>query len=115
MKITVRAAFAACAISAALVGGVAPAVVAAPAVAGPCLFGHVDPNDDNSACRGSDSAKWPESESTPDGTPALSCTRLNDNQHVRTRDPHGWRYWLCKGYKDQWGNKYYDWTEVLGS
>ncbi|MFD0363714.1 hypothetical protein ACFQZZ_19880 [Nocardia sp. GCM10030253] len=53
-------------------------------LAGPCLFGHVDPNDENSACRGSDSATWPESEAGPDS-------------------------------KDQWGNKYYDWTEVLGS
>lgn len=84
--------------------------------AGWCVFGHVDPNDDNSACRGSDSATWPLSESNPDGTPALSCSRLNDNQHVKTDvGEHGFSYWICMQYKDQWGNVYYEWTEVLGS
>ncbi|MFE7747195.1 hypothetical protein [Nocardia sp. NPDC057455] len=86
----------------------------ATANAGPCLFGHVDPKNDNSACRGSESAKWPESEQTAEGTPALSCTRLNAGQHVRTHDGLGWRYWICQAYKDSWGHTVHEWTEVLG-
>lgn len=112
-----RALLAGCALTASLVGGTMAPTATPVAQAGPCLFGHVDPNDDNSACRGSDSAKWPESESTPDGTPALSCTRLNEGQRVATRlpDPLGERHWICKQYKDSWGHTYYDWTEVLVS
>ncbi|WP_327111117.1 hypothetical protein OHB12_24835 [Nocardia sp. NBC_01730] len=101
----------ACAITASVLGG---ATAAAEDTAGPCLFGHVDPNNNDSACKYSDSATWPESEEGPDGEPALTCTRLNENQHVRTRDAHGNRFWLCKKYKDSWGHTYYQWTEVLG-
>jgi predicted lipoprotein with Yx(FWY)xxD motif len=111
---TVRALIAGSALTTSLLGAtLAPAVIPV-AQAGPCLFGHVDPKDDNSACRGSDAARWPESEQTADGSPALTCSRLNDGAHVRTHDGLGWRYWLCKRYKDSWGHTYYEWTEVLG-
>jgi predicted lipoprotein with Yx(FWY)xxD motif len=95
-------------------GTTLPTITPVASAAGPCLFGHVDPNNSNSACRGSESAKWPESEQTADGSPALTCSRLNDGAHVRTHDGLGWRYWLCKKYKDSWGHTYYQWTEVLG-
>ncbi|WP_280247490.1 hypothetical protein [Nocardia abscessus] len=96
-------------------GAILPIATPVASAAGPCLFGHVDPKDDNSACRGSDSARFPESESAPDGSPALSCTKLNDGQRVRTHDGLGWRHWLCKKYKDSWGHTYYEWTEILAT
>ncbi|MBF6298236.1 hypothetical protein IU459_11860 [Nocardia amamiensis] len=112
---TVRALLAGCTLAVSLVGGTLAPTATPVAQAGPCLFGHVDPKDDNSACRGSDSANWPESEQTPEGTPALSCSRLNEGARVRTdQGQYGWRYWVCKKYKDSWGHTYYDWTEVLG-
>ncbi|MGV9818441.1 hypothetical protein [Nocardia xishanensis] len=94
-----------------------PDALAAPTpVAGPCLFGHVDPRDDNSACRGSDSARFPATPSRPDGTPAVTCEPKNDGLEVRTdAGEHGWRYWICKSYRDYWGHTYWEWTEVLGS
>ncbi|MFI6368943.1 hypothetical protein ACIBG0_40230 [Nocardia sp. NPDC050630] len=107
----IRAALTVVAVSAALLGG--QTLTTTPAQAGPCLFGHVDPNNDNSACRGSDSANFPESEANPDGSPKLACTRLNEGQNVKTHDAHGWLYWGCKAYKDQWGNKTYQWTEFV--
>ncbi|MET8874432.1 hypothetical protein [Nocardia sp. NPDC004604] len=115
MKI-IRAALAACAITASMFGAITPPADAAPTlVNGPCLFGHVDPHNDNSACRGSDSAKWPESEGTPAGTPKLSCSRLNDGQHVKVRQPDGsWGYFLCRKHTDLMGPDYWDWDEILG-
>ncbi|WP_280309109.1 hypothetical protein [Nocardia abscessus] len=104
-------------VAAAFLGGaILPTAAPVAGAAGPCLFGHVDPNDDNSACRGSDSARFPESESGPDGTPALSCTRLNEDARVRTdQGAYGWRHWICKKYKDSWGHTYYEWTEILAT
>ncbi|MGY1944073.1 hypothetical protein [Nocardia asiatica] len=113
LRTTARALLAGCALTVSLVGGTLTPTAIAPAHAGPCLFGHVDPKDDNSACRGSDSARFPESESTPDGTPALTCSRLNEGDKVRTHDGLGWRYWWCRKYKDSWGHTYYEWTEIL--
>lgn len=82
MKI-IRAAITACAITASMFGAITPPTAAAPTpVNGPCLFGHVDPNNANSACKGSDSANWPESEANPDGSPKLSCSRLNKGAGV---------------------------------
>lgn len=57
----------ACIIGASTFGG---AVAVAEDSNGPCLFGHVDPNNNDSACKYSDSATWPESESDADGEPA---------------------------------------------
>ncbi|WP_029899506.1 hypothetical protein [Nocardia brasiliensis] len=95
--------------------GITPAVDA-PAHAGPCLFGHVDARDPNSACKGSHDGSWPESEGTPAGTPKLSCSRLNDGQHVRVRHPQGgWSYFICRKHTDLIGPDYWDWDEVLGA
>ncbi|OXR46693.1 hypothetical protein B7C42_01668 [Nocardia cerradoensis] len=113
IRATIKAAAAACLLGVALLGTPAHAD-AAPAHIGWCPFGHVDPHDDNSACRGSDSAEWPLSEHGPDGKPTVSCTRLNEGRGVRTdHGDHGYSYWRCMSYKDQWGNVYFDWSEVL--
>lgn len=114
MKI-IKVALAACAITASMIGGTLLPGAIPIALAGPCVFGHVDPHNDNSACRGSDSAKWPESEGTPAGTPKLSCSRLNDGQHVKVRQPDGsWGYFLCRKHTDLMGPDYWDRDEVLG-
>ncbi|MFI9507589.1 hypothetical protein [Nocardia sp. NPDC052566] len=106
---------AACAILSTALGGATAVTAPAAMGAGPCLFGHVDPNDSSSACRGSD-ASIPESTTRPDGTPALSCSRLSVGKRVRTdAGEHGWRHWICQERKDQWGNRSYEWDEVLGS
>ncbi len=110
--------FATAFIVAALALGAGSAELVAPAQAtpstthGPCLFGHVDPNDSNSACRFN--GQPPETTARPDGSPALSCSRLNKGQNVRTHDGLGWRYWICSSRRDQWGNTYYEWDEILG-
>lgn len=86
----------------------------APAHTGWCPFGHVNPADSNSACRGSDSSQWPESQPGPDGKPRLSCSRLNVTKGTRTwHGEHGWSYWICELFRDQFGNVRYEWTEVV--
>ncbi|MET8874208.1 hypothetical protein [Nocardia sp. NPDC004604] len=114
MKI-IRPALAACAISASMFSAITPPADAAPTpVNGPCLFGHVDPDNDNSACKGSDSANWPESEPNPDGSPKLSCSRLNKGAGVKTWTGRGWRKWKCMQITEM-GQEYWQWYEVLGS
>jgi predicted lipoprotein with Yx(FWY)xxD motif len=109
----IRAAITVVAVSSALLGG--QTLTTTPvAQAGPCLFGHVDPNNSNSACRGSDSANWPESEANPDGSPKLSCSRLNKGAGVKTWDGRGYRKWKCMQMTEM-GQEYWQWYEVLGS
>jgi hypothetical protein len=111
----IRGAVAACAIGMTILG--AGQVQAAPATqpAGWCPFGHVNPNDSNSACNGSDAAEWPESQGDSDGHPLLTCSRLNVNQNIKTYDAHGARrYWQCRRYtRFGGGDVYYLWTEIV--
>ncbi|WP_280393264.1 hypothetical protein [Nocardia wallacei] len=97
-----------------LLGGATYAQAAPPAAErGPCLLGHVDPSDPNSACRLGGSPT--PSEADPNGIPTLSCSRLNEGQKVSTEDADGaLHHWTCMKYKDSWGHTYYEWTEVLG-
>ncbi|MGY4103431.1 hypothetical protein ACW2Q0_28290 [Nocardia sp. R16R-3T] len=109
----IRAAVTVVAVSAALLGGQTLSTTPV-AQAGPCLLGHVDPNNDNSACKGSDSANWPESEANPDGSPTLSCSRLNKGAGVKTWTGNGWRKWKCMQITEL-GQTYFTWYEVLGT
>ncbi|MFJ1459264.1 hypothetical protein [Nocardia sp. N2S4-5] len=96
-----------------LLGGATCPLGASPvAERGPCLLGHVDPSDPNSACRLGGSPT--PSEADPNGHPSLSCSRLNEGQKVATEDADGGQHhWVCRQYKDAWGHTYYEWTEIL--
>ncbi|WP_280335606.1 hypothetical protein [Nocardia wallacei] len=94
-------------------GGVQAHAAPLAAERGPCLLGHVDPSDPNSACRLGGSPT--PSQADPNGNPTLSCSRLNEGQKVATEDADGGQHhWICRQYKDSWGHTYFEWTEVLG-
>jgi hypothetical protein len=109
----IRAALSVCAIGAALVGA-APAVGAQPvSPVGWCLFGHVDPNNTDSACRGSDSAVWPRVPADPHGNPLMKCNEYHDGEHVSTVDKDGTQSrWICIHVSPVFDDPYWEWTEV---
>lgn len=110
---TIRGAFVACALGAALVTA-APHGTATPTYpVGHCLFGHVNPNP-NSACRGSDSANWPHAPADPNGHPLKECMPGNDGEAVSTEDVHGGRHWFICGHETNiTGEELWEWKEVL--
>lgn len=113
MKFTIRAALAACAIGAALIGA-APAVAQPISPVGWCPFGHVDPSNDNSACRGSDSATWPRVPADPHGNPLMKCNEYHDGEHVSTVDKDGTlARWICQHVSPVFDSPYWEWTEVV--
>lgn len=86
-----------------------PAVSATPiAHQGPCLLGHVNPDDPNSACTGSDADRWPPMDEGPTG-PIIPCDEHNVGEQVKTQHaPQKWRYWRCRG-----SDGVYQWEEIL--
>lgn len=81
---------------------------------GRCLFGHVDPRNPNSACRGSDSANWPRVPADPNGVPLKECGPENDGEHVATEDVHGGGHgWICSHVTNITGEEYWEWKELL--
>ncbi|MBF6460195.1 hypothetical protein IU433_14230 [Nocardia puris] len=92
-----------------------PAVaVAAPMVTpvGWCPLGHVDPNDPDSACVGSDAANYPRVPADPYGVPLKKCGPGNDGEQVSTEDQHGGHSkWICRHITRVFGDDYWEWSE----
>lgn len=91
-----------------------PHAAATPLHEGHCLFGHVNPRNQNSACRGSDSANWPHVPADVNGHPLKECLPGNDGESVATEDVHGGRHWfICSHETNITGEELWEWKEVL--
>ncbi|MCU1641608.1 MAG: hypothetical protein JWN03_1883 [Nocardia sp.] len=81
---------------------------------GPCLLGHVNPADNNSACRLG--GGYPEVDADENGVPIEKCGPSIDGKNVSTVDSRGGqRFFICKHTRNLLGDDYWEWNEVLHS